>query len=269
MLPYLLDIGFLTVRIWDVLDILIVAYLIFSVYKLLRGSIAFNIFIGVITLFFIWWVVGALKMDLLTALLNQFVSVGVIILIIVFQPEVRRFLLLLGNNTLRRRSNLVRRLLDRNWGAEKTTRPRQAEINEIKSALLSMSRKKCGALVVLAKDMDMEVFSNTGIQLKARISKPLLESIFSKESPLHDGAVVVTNHLVEAASCILPVSDTTKLPQSLGLRHRAALGITERLGVVTFVVSEENGIISFAWKGKLERPLDEARLEELLLQHYE
>lgn len=267
MLPLQIEIGFLSIRIWDVLDILIVAYLIYSVYKLLRGSIAFNIFIGVITLFFIWWVVGALEMDLLKSLLNQFASVGVIILIIVFQPEVRRFLLLLGNNTLRRRSNLLRRLLDRNLSSSEDQRPRRSEIQEIKSALLSMSRKKCGALIVVSKDMDMEVFNNTGIQLSARISKPLLESIFAKESPLHDGAVVISNHLVEAASCILPVSDTTALPQSLGLRHRAAVGITERLGVVTFVVSEETGTISFASKGKLERPVDEERLEELLKLH--
>lgn len=262
----LFEIGFLPVRIWDILDILIVGYLIYQIYKLLRGSIAFNIFIGVVTLYLIWWLVGMLKMDLLSLLLNQFVSVGVIILIIIFQPEVRRFLLLLGNTTLRQRSNFLRRLLDRNLDPPTTNK--QEQINDLKAAMVRMSRKKWGALIVLAGKLNLEGISQTGVKLEAAISQPLIESIFNKEGPLHDGAVLVSHNKILAASCILPVSDNAHLPKSAGLRHRAAVGITERMSVAAFIVSEETGSIGFAYDGKLKRNLTEQELIELLNKHF-
>lgn len=260
------EIGFLPVRIWDILDILIVGYLIYQIYKLLRGSIAFNIFVGVVMLYVIWWLVGVLKMDLLSLLLNQVVSVGVIILIIIFQPEVRRFLLLLGNTTLRQRSNFLFRLLDRNFDDEQT---KLAMTKEIKAALLRMSQKKWGALIIFSKSLNMEGISTSGIRLSAKISQQLLESIFNKQSPLHDGAVLIDNHTIVAASCILPVSDNPDLPKSAGLRHRAAVGITERMNVVAFIVSEETGAISFAFEGRLHRNVNEETLGELLEKHYQ
>ncbi|MCB0644527.1 MAG: diadenylate cyclase CdaA [Phaeodactylibacter sp.] len=259
------EIGFLPVRIWDILDILIVGYLIYQIYKLLRGSIAFNIFIGVVMLYVVWWLVGVLKMDLLSLLLNQIVSVGVIILIIIFQPEVRRFLLLLGNTTLRQRSNFLQRLIDRNLDLDQS---QQEYIQEIKAALMRMSQRRWGALIVFPKNLNLEGISSTGIQLKANISQQLIESIFNKEGPLHDGAVLIDNNMILAASCILPVSDNPDLPKSAGLRHRAAVGITERMNVAAFIVSEETGAISFAFEGRLQLNINEETLTRHLKKHY-
>lgn len=262
---FLFKIGFLPIRFWDILDILIVGYLMYQIFKLLRGSLAFNIFIGVITLFAVWWLVNELKMDLLAVVLNQFVPVGVTIIIIIFQPEVRRFLLFLGNNTLRQRSNFLGRIIDRNFeGAVENT----GAIDAIKAAILRMSRHKVGALIVLSKSSNLEGLIGSGVNLDAQISAPLIESIFNKESPLHDGAMIITSSKIQAASCILPVSENTKLPKSAGLRHRAAVGITERAQVAAFIVSEQNGYISFAHRGNLQRKLNETQLEKLLKEHF-
>jgi diadenylate cyclase len=263
-LIWLIKIGFLPIRLWDVLDIVIVGFLIYQIYKLLRGSIAFNIFTGVIIMYVIWWLVGVLKMDLLALLLKQFVSVGVIVLIIIFQPEVRRFLLLLGNTTIRQRSNFFNRMLDRNMD---TSIYRTNSIKEIKEAMIRMSKKKWGALIVLARNLEMQGISSSGVEMEATISQALLESIFNKEGPLHDGAVLIANNLIHAASCILPVSDNPSLPQSVGLRHRAAVGITERMKVACLIVSEETGSISFAYGGELRRHLTEGEVESLLQEH--
>ena len=261
----LFKIGFLPVRIWDVLDVLIVGYVMFQMYRLLRGNIAFNIFIGVLTLYVSWWLVNQLDMDLLSAVLGQFVNVGVIVLIIIFQPEVRRFLLFLGNTTLRQRSNFLGRILDRNF--EGGGSQRGAQVQAVKNALLRMSRRKTGALVVTASNSSLEGLISSGVHLDAAISEPLIESIFNKSSPLHDGAVVIENGKIRLASCILPVSENQQLPKGAGLRHRAAVGITEKASVAAFVVSEENGDISYAFEGQLQRKLSEEQLEALLKKH--
>ena len=262
---YLFNIGFLPVRIWDVLDILIVGYLIYQIYKLLKGNIAFNIFVGVMTLYVVWWLVNQLDMDLLAAVLDQFVSVGVIIIIIIFQPEVRRFLLFLGNTTLRQRSNFVGRIIDRNL---ENTEEKARQIRAMRSALLRMSKKKTGALIVLAGNLSLDGLVSSGVGLDAEISEPILESIFNKESPLHDGAVLIANGKLKSASCILPVSENPNLPKSAGLRHRAAVGISERANVAAFVVSEETGYISYAVDGELRRKVSEDALQELLNQYF-
>ncbi|MCU0349100.1 MAG: diadenylate cyclase CdaA [Saprospiraceae bacterium] len=258
---FLFEIGFLPISLWDVLDVTIVGYLIYRVYLLLRGSIAFNIFLGIVIIYLLWWLVGLLKMDMLSMILSQFVNVGFIIIIIIFQPEVRRFLLLLGKTTLGRRTDVMLRWLTRNIDKK--------PINElgnldIKQALLRMSKERTGALIVFSNSFELETISQSGIALDAKISQSLLLSIFQKESPLHDGAVLVGNGKLIAASCILPISDSASLPSQAGLRHRAALGITERSGASAFVVSEETGAISFANGGKIEFAIPESRLSELL-----
>lgn len=261
----LFQLGFLPVSFWDVIDILIVTYLLYQLYKLLRGNFAINIIIGVVMLYMVWWLVNQLNMSLLAAVLDQFVSVGVIILIIIFQPEVRRFLLVLGNTALRQRSNFVGRILDRNVG---NTAAQDDDLLALKSALLRMARKKTGALIILTHDMNLEGVISSGVTLDAQITEPLIESIFNKESPLHDGAMLIAKNRIHMASCVLPVSESTEIPKSAGLRHRAAVGITERAKVAAFVVSEETGHISFAYEGVLYRKITEARLEELLQLHY-
>ena len=256
-------IGFLTVSFWDILDVAIVAYLLYQLYKLLRGSIAFNIFIGLLLLYVSWFVVNQLNMDLLSSILDQFVKVGIIILIIIFQPEVRRFLLILGNTTLRHRSNFLGRILDKGniSGSAKT---RKACQDALSIALMRMSRRREGALIVFAHGLNLEGIVSGGVQLDAKISKGLVESIFNKEGPMHDGAVVIDRQLILKASVILPVSEKTILPASIGLRHRAAVGVTEKANVSVIVVSEETGFISFAKEGHLERKISEERLNELL-----
>ncbi|MEN0007012.1 MAG: diadenylate cyclase CdaA [Bacteroidota bacterium] len=262
----LFDVGFLPVRIWDALDILIVGYLMYQIYKLLKGNIAFNIFVGVLTLYVVWWLVNQLDMDLLAGVLDQFGRVGVIILIIIFQPEVRRFLLFLGNSTLRQRSNFWGRFIERNLDASEDSAPqRQA----IKAALLRMSRYKTGALIVFSKNLSLDGLVNSGVTVDANINEALIESIFNKHSPLHDGAMIIDQGRIKAASCILPVSENPRLPKSAGLRHRAAVGISERIKVASFIVSEETGAISVAYDGRLQRKLNEDELTELLHTHYE
>jgi uncharacterized protein (TIGR00159 family) len=262
---FLFDIGFIPVSIWDVLDVGIVGYLMYRIYLLLRGSIAFNIFVGVVILYVIWWLVGLLKMEMLSLILSQFVNVGFIIIIIIFQPEVRRFLLLLGNTTLRGRSTLIGKWLESNLDLSLTN---QADLKEIQAAILKMSREKTGALIVFTKDFDAENIGHSGEVVNAQISQSLLLSIFQKESPLHDGAVLIGKGKILAASCILPVSESDELPESAGLRHRAALGVTERTTIAAVVVSEESGTISFAYDGRLEAGISEGRLSELLNLHF-
>lgn len=258
-------IGFLPVSIFDILDIIIVAYLMYELYKLLRGNIAFNIFIGLLLLYISWWLVTQLGMELLSGILSQFVSVGVIILIIIFQPEVRRFLLLLGNTTLRQRSHFLDRILDRNFEDDED---RERAIQALLSAMTRMSRRRTGALIVMRRGLSLEGIVSGGVELGAYLSEALIESIFNKESPLHDGAVIINGKIVESASVVLPVSEDVDLPKSVGLRHRAAVGITERANVVAFIVSEETGSISYAFEGQLFRKLSEEKLETLLQRFY-
>lgn len=259
-------IGFLNVSFWDILDIGIVAYLLYQLYKLLKGSMAFNIFIGLLLLYVSWFVVSQLNMDLLTSILDQFVKVGIIILIIIFQPEVRRFLLILGNTTLRQRSNFLDRIMDRG-NITGTKEERKACQKAILTALMRMSRRREGALIVFPQGLNLEGIVNGGVQLDAKISQGLIESIFNKESPMHDGAVIIDRQLILKTGVILPVSKNTSLPKNVGLRHRAAIGVTEKLNVVVLIVSEETGYISFAYEGKLERKIKEERLNEILKKY--
>ncbi|MEM7572948.1 MAG: diadenylate cyclase CdaA [Bacteroidota bacterium] len=257
---FLIKIGFLPVSLWDVLDVLIVGFLAYQLYRLLRGSIALNIFVGLALLFLTSLVVDLLGMVMLSRILNTFMSLGFIMLIIIFQPEVRRFLLLLGNSTLQQRNSVWNRLL----GKEVTEGQISPQLSEVKRALLYMSRQKIGALVVCTQTAELDTVVNGGIALNAEISFSLLLSIFQRESPLHDGAVIIANRRIDRASAILPVSESTALPRSVGLRHRAAVGLSEQVDVACFIVSEETGKISFAHLGRLERKLSEERLTKLL-----
>lgn len=260
-LVLLFKIGFLPVRFWDILDVLIVGYLMYQIYRLLKGNIAFNILIGVVMLFVTWELVKQLEMVVLEAAMQRFAGVGVIIIAIIFQQEIRRFLLLLGNTTLRQRSQFLSRFIDRSFKGGATN---EAVVEALHAAVLRMSRHKIGALIVFTGDLSMQAIINTGIVLNAEISQPLLESIFNKTSPLHDGAVLLGKDRLIAASCILPVSESNKLHPSAGLRHRAAVGVTERFDVTAIVVSEETGQISFAREGGLQRKIQPDELKQIL-----
>ena len=261
----LIDIGFIELRFLDIIDIIIVAYLMYLIYKLLRGTIAFNIFIGVLILYLVWWIVGLLEMQLLSLLLSRFVAFGVIILIIIFQPEVRRFLVFLGNSTLKGRFGFVERLFNQQSRLDYN---QEHKINEIKKAILKFKASKTGALIVLMNGRDPEMFSGNGTKINSDISQQLLESIFNKFSPLHDGAVVISKDRIYSAGTILPISSNPGLPKSLGLRHRSALGLAESTNLAVFIVSEERGEISYTYQGKLERNLSEDILLKKLSKHY-
>ncbi len=263
MTELLFQVGFLEVDIFDLLDILIVGILLYQLYRLLRGSIALNIFVGMVALFLSYQAFKALGMELLSSILFQFINIGFVSLIIIFQPEVRRFLLLLGTNTLRQRDSVWSQLLGREEDEDGTL----PEVEDVRRAFLRLARRKTGALVVATQEAETDTVISGGTSLNADISYGLLVSIFNKESPLHDGAVVIHNRRITRASAILPVSENMNLPASVGLRHRAAVGVTEKIDVACFVVSEESGRISFAHSGTLEQGLSEERLTELLQQY--
>lgn len=257
----LFDLGFFKVGIFDIIDIILVALIIYQIYNLIRGTIAVNIFIGLILIYLLWLGVKALNMQLLSSILDKVMGVGVITLVILFQQEIRRFLLLIGKNTFSKRNSLWRKLFLSNSTVTNTNIPK---INALLDACKSMSSSYTGALIVFAKTYEEQIFVNNGEILNARISKRLLETIFSKSSPLHDGAVVIAEGLIKAASCILPLAENTALPYQLGLRHRAAVGITEQSDAVAIVISEETGSISYASRGKIRTGITTQELERLL-----
>ena len=263
MLLPLINIGFLPVRIWDILDILIVGFLLYSIYKLLKGSIAFNIVVGIILLYALWGLVGILKMQLLSEILGQFISVGFIALIIIFQPEIRRFLIYLGNTTLRGRKGVFSRFFK-----TPINKKQRKNFLEILNAMKELSNSRTGALIVFPKDLNIEGYSHSGEVLDADINQHLIESIFNKFSPLHDGAMVIFGNKIYAVSCILPVSTNPDIPPGIGLRHRAALGVSENSDAAAFVISEQTGSISFAYRGKLLQDLPPGKVENLLKTYY-
>jgi len=258
------QIGFLSVRLLDILDILIVAFLLYKVYELLKGGVAINIFIGLISIYLLWFLcVRVLEMQLLGSILGQFIGVGVIALIIVFQQEVRRFLILLGTNNFLSNTSFSRSIL--NWNFQ-SARPTQIDIRSIVKACSNMSNTKTGAIIVIQRNTDLKFYSSTGDQMDAEISKRLIESIFFKNSPMHDGAIIIQNNKVKAARCVLPVTDNPDIPAQYGMRHRAAIGISEQSDAVAIIVSEETGSISFALGGELKSSLTPDELEEILLK---
>ena len=204
-------------------------------------------------------------MNLLSLILGQFVSVGVIMLIIIFQPEVRRFLLMIGRSTVRRRPNFLQRILSENVEADSKD---VANVLAIKQALLRMSRLRTGAIIVLSGNMPLGgVFENSTV-IDARIEQELIESVFKKSSPLHDGAMIISDDRIAAVGCILPITQKRSLPSNAGLRHRAAVGVTEQMEVSAFVVSEETGQISYSQEGNLEMDISEERIYDLLEKEF-
>ena len=227
---------------------------------LLKGTIAMNIFVGIAIIYIVWVAVKAMKMQMLSAILGQVMGVGAIALIIVFQQEVRRFLLLIGSKYFTENYRLrFSRLF-----SLKLKPSILLNSKSIIVAIESMSRKKTGALVVLAKKMSLDNYSHIGDVLDAHISSRVLESIFAKDSPLHDGAVIIFNNKIQSARCILPVSDRIDLPPHFGTRHRAALGMSEATDSFIIVVSEETGSISYAMNGMLEYDISITKLQEIL-----
>lgn len=255
------DFSFLNLRLLDIVDILFVAMIIYYVYNLIRGTIALNILLGLIIIYVVFQVVKQAEMRLLTELLGAFVSVGFIALIVVFQQEIRRFLLLIGRNASLQKNKAWWSFL---FGRKEIVKNNSVRIKPIIDACKSMQKSKTGALIVFAKYYDEQFFQNSGEIIEAKISKRLLESIFQKSSPLHDGAVIISENRIKCASSILPLTENDKLPPQFGLRHRAGIGITETSDAVAVIVSEETGEISYAKQGRVKMKVGFGELEKLL-----
>ncbi len=243
---------FITIRFLDILDILLVAFILYQLFMLIKGTVAFNIFLGLFFIYMFWLLVKALNMELMGSIMGQFIGVGVLALIIVFQQEIRRFLLMIGTNYQ----------ISRTFGLEKIFSSDRDKVDsakvikEIVRACENMAKSKTGALIVIPHKSELPDLIRTGEKLNARVSDALLETIFFKNTPLHDGAVIIIDDKIAAARCILPVTDRRDLPGSLGLRHRAAIGVSESTDAVAIVVSEETGKISLAKGGQLETNLN-------------
>lgn len=257
-------IAFLTIRFLDILDILLVAFLLYQLYRLIKGTVAFNIVVGLFSLYLFWLIVQALNMELLGKIMGQFIGVGVLALIVVFHPEIRKFLVFIGTNYT---VNKVLSL-DKLFGTQKIKTINDEQIEELVDACVSMSKTKTGALIVIAGKSELNEQVNTGQKLNAKISSPLIRNLFFKNSPLHDGAVIIRGNKIVAAGCILPLTQK-ELDISLGLRHRAAIGITESTDAFSIVISEERGSISCVKKGEIRRRISKEVLIELLEENLE
>ena len=257
----LLFLDFLKIDIFEIVDIILVAVLFYFLYRLIRGTAALNIFFGLLLFYVLWKLVVLFRMELLSELLGQFVSVGIIAIIIVFQPEIRQFLLFLGSKNPLKRAN---RLL---W-KERSKYQNLPKINTLVKACANMSASQTGALIVLTREHNLEDYVQTGEIIDARTSRELIETIFFKNTPLHDGALVVNNQTMVAARCILPISRREDLPSSMGLRHRSAIGITELTDSIAIVVSEQTGAISYCIEGKVKQGVSYKDLKLFLERMY-
>jgi len=255
--------GLFNLRIVDLVDIILFAILLYEIYNLVKGTAAIRIFIGIIAIYILWKVVKAFQMQLLSEILGQFISVGVIALIVVFQPEIRQFLLMLGNTRIMRHRN--RRFF---FWRFKVQDPIIGVIDAIVIACQKMAESRTGALIAIARESQLGSFVETGQVVDAKVSEIMLETIFFRNGPLHDGAVIISGDTILAARCILPVSKQSTIPSWYGLRHRAAAGLTEKSDAVAIVISEERGTISYSVEGTLTERASASELTAFLMKTF-
>lgn len=247
-----------TLGIKDIIDIVLVAIILYYLYRVMKVSRSINVFTGIMVFILVWLIVSQmLEMRLLGSIMNQLVNVGVIGLIVLFQEEIRRFLYNLGAHERMQR-----------WAKWFTTTKKSINNKEsimpIVMACMNMARGKVGALIVIEKGVNLDEVADSGDSIDARINQRLIENIFFKNSPLHDGAMIISNQRIKAAGCILPVSHDTNIPKELGLRHRAAMGISQSSDAIAIVVSEETGRITVAQNGNFRLRLSAEELESIL-----
>ena len=245
----------------DIVDILLVALVLYYIYRLMRESRSLNVFIGIMVFIVVWLFVSqVLQMRLLGSILDKLVSVGVIALIVLFQDDIRKFLYNLGaHQRMKRFTSLFS-----SRGKDKDSKEVKETIMPIVMASMNMSKSKVGALIVIERSVPLDDIVLTGDLIDAAINQRLIENVFFKNSPLHDGAMVISKKRIKAAGCILPVSHDLDIPKELGLRHRAAMGISQESDAVAVVVSEETGGISVAVKGNFRLRLSAEELESIL-----
>lgn len=232
-------------RILDILDIVFVALLLYYLYKLVRGTVAVNIFIGIVVIYMVWLLTQLLQMEMLSSVLGEFIGVGVFALIVVFQQEIRKFLLMIGSTNFTQNGKFFS-----NFRFSKEEGESKTNVEAVVNACDTMGKTYTGALMVIQKSTKLDFIKNTGDKMKIELNQPIIESIFFKNSPLHDGALIIEDNKITATRVILPVSNDRTIPLRFGLRHRAAVGITEKTDALAIVVSEETGQISYIKDGE-------------------
>jgi len=250
-------------RILDLIDIVLFAALIFYIYRLVKGTAAINIFIGIVIIYLIYQVTVFLEMEMLSRALGAFTGAGVFALIVVFQQELRRFLLMLGSTNFTSKRRFLRQL--RIFNNDKDNH--NNVVDEIVTACKRMSATKTGALIAIKRDGSLDFLKNSGDTMDIVVNAPIIQSIFYKNSTLHDGAMIIEDNKITATRVILPVSDNRKIPQRFGLRHRAALGLTERSNALAIIVSEETGQVSLVINGEFESYEDMDDLSDKIKSH--
>lgn len=238
--------NFIDFKITDILDIVLVAVLLYYVYKLVRGSAAINIFIGIVIVWAFWKLTELLGMQMISGIVGAFMQVGLIALIIVFQQEIRKFLLMIGSTNFANKRNFIKHFKFLKQESESTT----INVEAIVKACERMSATKTGAILVIERGNSLDFVKNTGDKMNIEVTQPIIESIFYKNSPLHDGAVLIVDNYIVATRVILPVTNERNIPLRYGLRHRAAIGISEKTDALCLVVSEETGQISYIKNGE-------------------
>jgi diadenylate cyclase len=259
---FLFKIGFLDVSWVDFVDVSLVAVLLYQIYKLIRGSLAVNIFLGILSLYLVYLIVRAAQMELLATILGQFMGVGVLAMIILFQPELRKFLLLIGRSAEFNRESILKSFS--NWRHDYHD---DFDIHQIMDAVKTLKATRTGALIVFSRDIELKFYVATGDALDAEVNKRLLLSIFNKNSPLHDGAVLIYKGRIKAARCVLPVSENDHLPAHFGLRHRSAIGMSENTDTLVMAISEETGRLILARNGKYIKALKLKQVEQKILEY--
>lgn len=255
--------SFIKFRWLDVIDIVLVALLMFQFYNIVRGTAAIRIFVGILVIYIFWKIVAVLKMELLKEILGQFIGVGVLAIIIVFQQEIRKFLILIGTTGFREMP-FFKKLFN-----PASLSNYHINISSIAKACRNMASSKTGALIVIAKTSDVQLHITSGESLDSNYSSRIIESIFFKNNPLHDGGILIEGDKIKMARCVLPVTEKEDFPARLGMRHRAALGITERSDALAIVVSEQTGDIAVALGGMINTRLNYDELLELLNKEFE
>jgi len=235
----------LNFNILDIIDIALVAFLLYYVYKLIKGTVAINIFFGIVIFYLFYLLVDVLQMRMLSNILGGFMSVGIIALIVVFQPEIRKFLLMIGSTNLSKSGSFMKR-----FSFVKAPQDNASDAEVIVKACTKMGSTKTGALIVIERNNNLDFLVETGDDMKITVTQPILESIFFKNSPLHDGAIIISDNVIKATRVILPVNNQKNIPSRFGLRHRAAIGITEKTDALALVVSEETGQLSYVNNGE-------------------
>jgi uncharacterized protein (TIGR00159 family) len=254
---------FINFTFLDALDILLVAILLYYTYKLLKGTVAINIFLGIAFIFLIWKITQTLKMEMLSGILGYLLSGGVIALIIVFQQEIRKFLLMIGTTNFSTKRNFLKQL--KFLQSEIVT---EIDSETLIGACKNLAETKTGALIVIERTNNLDFLINTGDTMNALMNEAILESIFYKNSPLHDGATIIRDNFIVATRVVLPISDS-KIPARFGLRHKAGMGITEKTDALCLLVSEETGEISYLKNGNFELYTDYAELIEKIKKDME